>query len=323
MQEARGFKAQAFASSTKASYKTHLMTYLRFCLFYSLVPVPASHTTIACFMAHLARTMSPASVNIYMNIVRILHEEAGLNNPLCDNYQVSQMKRGLLRQKGLPPVQKAPMTPEILALLYDTLNFSTNMDKAFWCAVLVGFFGFLRKASLFPNSPTVPPLKRLCRQDVSQLSLASFDLTCNHSKTNQFNQRTHVIPYSSCRDRRLCPVFAMLSHLGASDLGPLTPLFNYVEKGAERFHTHTAFVTRLKRGLAQCGIDPKHISCHSLRRGGATLSFAAGVPADQIKVRGDWASDAYQRYIVLDLESKRGVSRTLCESAAQKSLAPL
>jgi hypothetical protein len=320
MQEARGFKAQAFATSTKASYKSHLMAYLRFCLFYGVEPVPASHTTLACFMAHLARTMSPASVNIYMNIVRILHEEAGLNNPMSSNYQISMMKRGLLRQKGAPPVQKDPMTPEILVLLYRTLDLSSTSDKAFWCAVLIGFFGFLRKASLFPSSPTVPPLKRVCRQDVSLLSLEAFDLTCNHSKTNQFNQRAHIIPYSACRDRRLCPVFAMLSHLGASDLGPLVPLFNFIEKGAVRFYSHAAFVSRLKCGLSQCGMDPKRISFHSLRRGGATLSFSAGVPADQIKVRGDWVSDAYQKYIVLDLDSKRGVSRTLCESAAVKSL---
>jgi hypothetical protein len=320
MQEARFYKSQALATSTKASYKTHLMTFLRFCIFYGLEPVPAQKSTLACYVAHLARTMSPVSVNIYMNIVRILHEEAGLCNPLSQNYEVNMIKRGLLRSKGTPPVQKAPMTPEILVLLYYTLDLSLNSDKAFWCAVLVGFFGFLRKASLFPSTPTVPPLKRLCRRDVSHLSLTAFELTCNHSKTNQFAQRVHVIPYSFCRDRRLCPITAMLTHLGAGDLDPLCPLFNFMDTGVERFHSHAMFVARLKSGIAKCGLDATRISCHSLRRGGATLSFSAGVSADQIKVRGDWVSEAYQQYIVLDPASKRGVSHTLCESAASKSL---
>jgi hypothetical protein len=212
------------------------------------------------------------------------------------------------------------MTPAILVRIYHTLDLSTNGDKAFWCAVLVGFFGFLRKASLFPNSPTVPPQKRLCKRDVSQLSLEGFLLTCNHSKTNQCNQRVHTIPYSSCRDRRLCPVFAMLAHLGSNDLDPLAPLFNFSDNKAERFFSHTAFVAKLKRGILQCGLDATRISCHSLRRGGATLSFSAGVPSEQIKVRGDWVSDAYQKYVVLDAASKVNVSRTLCESAAVKSL---
>ena len=152
------------------------------------------------------------------------------------------------------------MTPEILVSIFHTLDLSTNGDKAFWCAVLLGFFGFLRKASLFPNSPAVPPQKRLCRRDISQLSLEGFVLTCNHSKTNQSNQRVHTIPYSLCRDRRLCPVFAMLAHLGANALDPLVPLFNFIDNGAERFYSHTAFVARLKRAVLQCGLDEKRIS---------------------------------------------------------------
>jgi integrase len=320
MQEARNFKSQALATSTKASYKTHLMTFLRFCIFYGVEPVPATQFTLACFVAHLARTMAPASVTIYMNIVRILHEEAGLPNPLSNNYEINRIKRGLLRIKGTPPVQKDPMTPEILVRVYNTLDLASNADKAFWCAVLIGFFGFLRKASLFPNSPSVPPLKRLCKRDISQLNLEGFTLTCNHSKTNQFNRRVHTIPYSTCRDRRLCPVFATLMHLGASDLDPVSPLFNFREHGSERFHSHAAFVARLKLGITQAGLDATRISCHSLRRGGATLSFSAGVSADQIKVRGDWVSEAYQQYVVLDAASKIGVSHTLCESAAAKSL---
>jgi hypothetical protein len=203
MHEARGYKSQALATSTKASYKTHHLTFLRFSIFYDLEPVPAAQFTIACYVAHLARTMSPVSVSIYMNIIRILHKEAGLVNPLSDNYEVTIIKRGLLRVKGAPPNQKDPMTPAILVRIYHTLDLSTNGDKAFWCAVLVGFFGFLRKASLFPHSPRVPPQKRLCKRDVSQLSLEGFVLTCNHSKTNQCNQRVHTIPYSYCYDRRL------------------------------------------------------------------------------------------------------------------------
>jgi hypothetical protein len=82
------------------------MTFLRFCIFYDLDPVPAAQNTLACYVAHLARTMSPVSVSIYMNIIRILHEEAGLANPLSDNYEVTMIKRGLLRVKGAPPQPK-------------------------------------------------------------------------------------------------------------------------------------------------------------------------------------------------------------------------
>ena len=121
--EARAFKSNAFAVATKRSYHTHLMTYLRFCFFYGLEPVPASRDTLNCYVAHLARTLKPVSVNIYMNIIRILHEEAGLANPLSDNYELAMIKKGLLRARGAPPKQKAPMTIEILLSLHKDVFF--------------------------------------------------------------------------------------------------------------------------------------------------------------------------------------------------------
>jgi hypothetical protein len=108
IQEAKRFKAGAFATSTKAAYRTHLQTYLRYCLFYDLEPVPATQQTLTCYVAHLARTMAPKSVDIYMNIIRIIHEEAGLANPLLMNYEVRMVKRGVTHEKGTPSKQKAP-----------------------------------------------------------------------------------------------------------------------------------------------------------------------------------------------------------------------
>jgi hypothetical protein len=317
--EARVFKSNALAASTKKSYNTHLMTYLRFCFFYGLEPVPASRETLNCYVAHLARTLKPVSVNIYLNIVRILHEEAGLVNPLSDNYELAMIKRGLLRARGVPPKQKAPMTVEILLSLYKTVVFSLSSEKAFWCALLVGFFCFLRKSSLLPASMKVPLNKRLNRADVLDLCLDSFSLVCAHSKSNQFGQRTHVIPFASCVDKRLCPVLALLCHLGASPLQSHSPLFNYCVRGRDTFLSHAVFVARLKQGIKSCGLNPDDISCHSLRRGGATLSFQCGMSAEQIKMRGDWRSECYQQYLVISPESNLVVARSLSAFAARRA----
>jgi integrase len=317
--EARAFKSNAFAQATKKSYKSHLMTYLRFCFFYDLVPIPASQETLACYVAHLARTLKPVSVNIYLNIIRLMHVEAGFPNPLFENYELAMIKRGLLRARGEPPVQKAPLTVEILISLHKTVDFSLCSDRAFWCAMLIGFFGFLRKSSLIPASASVPLNKRLNRADVSDLKLDSFSLVCSHSKTNQFGQRTHVIPYAACADKRLCPVYTLLSHLGASPLQAHAPLFNFCVRGREVFYSHAAFVERLKAGVKRCGLDPSTISCHSLRRGGATLSFQCGLSSEHIKMRGDWRSECYQKYVVISPESSLEVARTLSLAASGMS----
>ena len=141
-------------------------------------------------------------------------------------------------------------------------------------------------------------------------------LTCRHSKSNQFGQRLHVIPYASCPDHRLCPVRAVYTHLTNSILHQDSPLFNFTEYGRQKFLSHSFFVKQLKRGIQQISRDPTLISAHSLRRGGATLSFMCNIPAEQIKSRGDWASNCYQWYIDVSPEDNLNVARALSIAAA-------
>jgi hypothetical protein len=77
-------------------------------------------------------------------------------------------------------------------------------------------------------------------------------------------------------------------------------------------------VNRLKRGIQQISRDPTLISAHGLRGGGATLSFMCNIPAEQIKSRGEWASNCYQRYIDITPEDNLIVARVLSKAAASQ-----
>jgi hypothetical protein len=314
--EARKYKAAAFAQSTQASYRTHLQTYLRFCIFYGLVPVPALQSTLTCYVAHLARSYAPKTVDIYMNIIRIIHEEAGVANPLVANYEVKMIKKGLARIKGLPPKQKAPVTVSLLLKMHATLDLSKPADVAFWAVTLLGFYGYLRKSSLLPADVNTPKGKRLCRGDVKEINVDSFLLVCRHSKSNQFGQKVHTIHFASCADSRICPIQALYTHLRVSPLHMDSPLFNYVELGVQRFMSHAFFVARLKAGVQLVAVNPDDYSAHSLRRGGASLSFSCNVPTEHIKARGDWSSDCYEKYIVLSAPDRLRVARALSAGAA-------
>ena len=149
-----------------------------------------------------------------------------------------------------------------------------------------------------------------------EVCVDSFLLLCRHSKTIQFGQRIHTIPYASCADSRLCPIRAVYNHLRASPLHADSPLFNYVEGRNQRFMSHVWFVNRLKSGIQRVAENPEEYSAHSLRRGGASLSFACDVSAEHIKARGDWASDCYERYIVLSPADRLKVARSLSAGAA-------
>ena len=78
------------------------MTYLRFCLHFHLDPIPASNSTLLAYIAFLARSLKPTSINNYLNIVCILHLDAGLDNPLKDNFAILNLKRGIARELGTP-----------------------------------------------------------------------------------------------------------------------------------------------------------------------------------------------------------------------------
>lgn len=75
--------------------------------------------------------------------------------------------------------------------------------------------------------------------------------------------------------------------------------------------TYYMFQTKLRALLSKLGLDSSKFSSHSFRRGGATLAFRAGVPADQIQVHGDWSSDAYRKYLTFSLDDKFAVTERM------------
>ena len=53
----------------------------------------------------------------------------------------------------------------------------------------------------------------------------------------------------------------------------------------------------VKSVMEGLGLDPRHYGCHSLRVGGATELFAAGVRSEIIQLLGRWRSDTFKDYV--------------------------
>ena len=314
LNEATRFKSAAYANTTKRTYQSQTNSYIKFCLKFNLIPVPASQETICAYVSFLARTLSPNSIPAYMNIIRILHIEAGFNNPISDNWELKMIQKGISRLLGKPPKQKLPISIPILLGIASSLA-NHPSDASFWAACLVAFFGFLRKSTLLPANDAILLGKFISRRDLEKLTLASFSIRIRNSKTIQFGQRVLVLPYVSCADPRLCPVRAMLKHLGHSKLPEARPLFNYMDKGVEFQFTHAFFVKRLKLALLASGNSTSEISCHSFRRGGATLAHAVGLSSLEIKCRGDWRSNAFERYVDISASSSLSSAHALSVGA--------
>jgi hypothetical protein len=311
--EAIAYKRSAFAMSTRKTYRSQLRMYLQFCLEFECKPLPISQRTLIAYTAYLARKLSSNSVPGYLNVLRILHLEAGFENPLEDNYELNLVKKGIKREKGVAPVQKKPITLSTLRLMYEVLDLSKPADLSFWAVCLVSFFGFLRKSTVLPGADSRLNDHILLREDVLELCLESFVLRVKHSKVIQFGERIHCIPYVLTPEFCLCPVRALMAHFGASPLGLRRPLFNYMLAGRETRLDQSAFVKRLKGCLKSAGLGSFGYSAHSFRRGGASYAFEMGVSPLQIKMRGDWSSDAFEKYVFISSGATRRVAESLAE----------
>ena len=100
------------------------------------------------YTVFLARTLQPDSVKQYLNIIRILHLEAGLDNPLEKCYALQMLLRGIRRAKSVTPIRKLPVTPTILIHMREFIDITTSFQCTFWAACLTAFFTFCRKSTL-------------------------------------------------------------------------------------------------------------------------------------------------------------------------------
>ncbi|KAI8496690.1 hypothetical protein Bbelb_253450 [Branchiostoma belcheri] len=192
------------------------------------------------YAVFLARTLKFSSIVGYLNIIRILHHEAGYENPLQDNWLLQTTLRGIRRYHGDSVQQKLPITPSILRAIHNKLDFSRAYHVVFWAACVVAFFSFFRAV-----------------------------ITVRWSKTIQFKERTVLIPIPRITDCPLCPTTAVEKAFYLTDTAePDGPTFVLPQETGPGFTplTHKPLVTTLRTLLRQCGYPDSAYSGHSFRR---------------------------------------------------------
>jgi len=306
-QQVNHFRASAYPESTKATYRTHLKTYLIFCLAFGFNPVPASQQCLSQYISALSQILKFQSIKQYLNIVRLIHLESGFVNPLQDNWYIRSILNGARRVLGDVQIPKLPITPQILKKIHTKLNLSLPRDALFWAATLVGFFAFLRKSNLFPPSKGFDPNKHLTRQDFKIVE-HGLSVDIKWSKTIQFSQRVLQVVVPLIPGSLLCPVTAVWHAFNLAPNATLDPAFSFRVGQALSVLTYKEFVTKLRQILDSIGLPASSYAGHSLRRGGATWAYSCGVSGEFIKLQGDWKSEAYQKYLSLSTDDKSFVA---------------
>jgi hypothetical protein len=263
-----------------------------------IVPVPASEQTIAKYAAYLARRLAPSSVKQYLNIIRILHLECGMEHPYAESWYVKTTLKGIERVKGCTVHRKTPITPQVLLMMRTKLDLSCVKHKVFWAACLVMFFSLLRRSNLFQDNGAFDPEKQLTREDFV-IEDNNVTLVVRWSKTIQRKEKVLKIVLPLLPEHKLCPVAAVIDMFRALGARPSRSQA-FPLKGSD-FNKQVKVLTSQLEGS---------YSSHSFRRGGATWNVMCGVPSEIVKIMGDWASTCYLRYV--DQIPEKVINRYRC-----------
>ena len=155
------------------------------------------------FMEVLSYSSGYGHIKNVIGGVKYLHHISGHEFPSASTWMDDTLQ-GLKRKLKGTPKQVLPINPVILRRMFQFVDLRKNVDLAHWCGCLIAFFTLFRKANLCPRENNFDPETVLTRGDVildeEEKRVLIF---VNFSKTNQYQQKCHVIPIPKNEDPAL------------------------------------------------------------------------------------------------------------------------
>ena len=182
---------------------------------------------------------------------------------------------------------------------------------------MVAFFGLFRKSNVLTASLSAfSKEKHLCRSDFIIFEWG-VEVIVRWTKTIQCHERILRVPLLALPGHPLCPVSALVTYLritsSALHDGPAFVIPGRKESSFVPY-TPAMFLRRLRALLSRIGEDPTHYATHSFRRGGASWALQCGLPAEVVRLLGDWRSDAYLAYIDIPRSSRLQMAHVFANS---------
>ena len=314
--EAAHSKNSAYAAGTISNLHSQWKSYLMFCLYFGIQSFPASTDVLCLYAQFLSRSFkSISAIRTYVAGVRTLHLFLNVMLPTSQQFFLNLTLKGISKRLKHVPLQKLPITPDILSHMLLHLDLSVELHLVFWTCCLFAFFLCARKSNLLPHSRNkLSQNSYLLRSDVLRTT-DSLVVCIKWSKTNQTNEEYLTIPLFKIKNSILCPVSAfnrMCHTVKARSNNPLFMFHN--DSGVLVPLSFNIFDKLLSSVLRVAGYNPYLYSGHSFRRGGATWAFANGFPSDAIKLLGDWKSDSFLLYIHLSFDTRVTLAKKFAKS---------
>ena len=232
-----------------------------------------------------------------------MHELLGCSTEGFDGVMLKLTLQSLKRSNTHVTKKAKPMTPAILRLMHQHLNFNQVLDVLFWCASLFVFFLLFRKSNLIPDKQwEFDASKQLRQQDCIMVNGEKVVVGIRWSKNVQFSRELLTFPLPKLHGSVLCPVKTLTQ---VRQLIPHSPQDHVFKLPDGSSLTYRAFQNKLRQTLIKAGITDSHLySSHSYRRGRITFGFLCGIPPSVLQVLGNWRSQVFLTYIEFPLETR-------------------
>jgi site-specific recombinase XerD len=261
--KAQGYAEAARSANTLRAYESDLRAFCSWCKARGLSCLPATAETVSLYVADVAESMKPATLQRRLAAIAVAHKANGYNPSPTSHEVVRSVLSGVRRSLGGAVSQKRALAVEDLRAMLALIGDEAVIDVRDRALLLVGFAAALRRSELVALNVADITFEK----NGAQLFL-------RHSKTDQDNNgATIAVPYGS--DHNTCPVRALQAWIAVVGDGPLFRSIDRHGNIGGRLSDHSvALVVKVR--AAHAGIDPAAVAGHSLRSGFATSAARAG-----------------------------------------------
>ena len=312
-----GTKAEAVKKTTKKNMLSQLNAYTEFCSRFNQPPFPADNIQLCRFGQYLVtykKFRSAESVGNYISGIRTCHALLGLQIPEHTEKQMQLFTQGLKRVLIHEVKQAAPLTPQLLVRISVVVDYTSQVDMVAWMATLLGFYMFMRSNLVPENMDNFNPEEQFMRKDFNIMSPeTAMMVDVRWSKTVQYKQKILRYPVLPAKNKAICPVLWTRFIVNTVRAEPEDSIFTIWADGHKKTLSANQLVGRLRKWLGLIKEPAEEYSLHSMRRGG-TFAYQSNIEAEMIQLLGNWASDAYKRYIDVSIDKKYNTMQAFVEA---------
>jgi site-specific recombinase XerD len=296
----RAVTLQGWAESTRTTYGAGLLVFHVFCDSREVPEkdrAPANAALISAFISTLAGSLSGKAIHNYIYGVRAWHTSYGLPWVLHED-QIATMLKGAT--KLAPPTVKQdkrkPVTIQMMSLVKDKIDQTSPFDVAFFACLTTIFYTAARVGEFtLPRLDAFNPAEHISRgdvrDDIDRNGLHTKVFALPRTKSSLAGEEVHWAKQEGPTD----PSEAFDRHIEINSPPINGPLFAYRTTKGYRPITRQTFIIRLNKFAQAAGLERMH--GHGIRIGATLEYLLRGIPFDVMKVKGRWASNAFQLYL--------------------------